>query len=249
MDEASGPTRGAVKKTLVEQAYELLKKKIVSLELAPGMKIEEQKLIDKLGIGRTPIREALKMLVAEGLVVSYGSNATYVKDLTLKSAKDLLAIIFHLGSVIFSLANLEDDHEAIITDLEEKYHEMEDALREGHIPRFAVLNARFHKILARVANNQYLDSLLERLYSEEVRLAYVLSLVRMNGSTNKEYYGKLQRQHADLIALLRDKDIEGLKDAYREHLTTGQQRLFVFFSQDIGLTSPPGATGEMKWSR
>ena len=85
--------KGRNKKSITTQAYELLKEKMVSMELAPGMKLEEQDLMDRLNLGRTPIREAIKMLIAEGLVVSHGTNATYVEELTLKSTKDLKQII------------------------------------------------------------------------------------------------------------------------------------------------------------
>jgi len=218
--------------SLVEKAYTALKEQIVSLQIPPGSKIEESHLIERLKIGRTPIREALKILISEGLVISYGSNATYVKDLSMKSAKDLLSLIHHMGSLIFDLINPEDDFSEIVSQLEEIYARMDEAITHERMYDFANLNAEFHKTLARAADNQYLDTILERMYSEEIRLGYLLSLVKVNKKIKSYYYEILQIQHLKLIKLLVKRDFNSLKQIYKEHLTTGEQRLVFYFSQE-----------------
>ncbi len=220
------------KPTLVEKAYATLKEQIVSLQIPPGTKIEEAKLIQNLGIGRTPIREALRLLISEGLVISYGSNATYIKDLSLKSAKDLLSLIHHMGSLIFELINVENDVAEVVADLEVLHTRMDEAIVQEQMYPFANLNAAFHKTMARAADNQYLDTILERVYAEEVRLGYMLSMVRVNKALKSDYYQLLQDQHSKMIYLLVEKDIEKLKKVYKEHLNTGQQRLVFYFSQN-----------------
>ncbi len=224
-----------MKKPLVIQAYELLKEKIITLQFGPGMKLEEQKLVENLSLGRTPIREAVKMLISEGLIVSYGSNSTYVKDLTLKSARDLFALLYRLGDVIFDLVDFANDFTEVLDEVERLYPQMDDAVIRGDVPAFAQLNAAFHKQLARVAGNEYIESLLERLYCEEVRLAYILSLSlgAAKGTPFLIYYQTLQRQHHDFIEQLRSKDIVGLKNTYRDHLAFGQKRLLAYFAEDL----------------
>lgn len=220
------------KPTLVEKAYAALKEQIVSLQISPGTKIEEAKLIQNLGIGRTPIREALRLLISEGLVISYGSNATYIKDLSLKSAKDLLSLIHHMGSLIFELINVDNDFSEVVADLEVLHARMEEAIIQEQMYSFANLNAAFHKTMAYAADNQYLDTILERVYAEEVRLGYMLSMVRVNKLLKSDYYQLLQDQHTKMIHLLSEKDIPKLKEVYKEHLNTGQQRLVFYFSQN-----------------
>jgi DNA-binding GntR family transcriptional regulator len=217
--------------TLVDKAYDLLKQQIVGMKIPPGTKIEELDLVEKLGIGRTPIREALRILISEGLVISYGSNATYIKDLSLKSAKDLLSLISHMGSLIFELINPEDDFSEIIVELQVIYDQMQEAIQEEQMYLFANLNAEFHKTMARAADNRYLDTILERIYSEEVRLGYMLSIVKREKNIRSQYYETLQDQHYTMISLLEKKELEKLKVIYREHLATGIQRLLFYFSE------------------
>ncbi len=238
------------KKPLVVQAYELLKEKIVTMEFAPGMKLEEQILMEKLKLGRTPVREAIKMLVSEGLIVSYGSNATYVKELTLKSAKDLFLMLYHMGDVIFALADPDDDYREILHTLETIYRQMDQSIKKGDIPNFAKLNASFHRQMAKIAKNDYLDDLLERLYCEELRLAFALSLPlgKVKGTPYKSYYKMIQEQHRELIEMLKIKDLGKLRTAYRDHLASGQKRISAFFAESAEqkqriITSSKGVDG------
>lgn len=225
--------KNRTKKPLAIQAYELLKEKIITLEFPPGVKLEEQNLMARLKLGRTPIREAVRMLISEGLIVSHGSNSTYVKDLTLKSARDLLLMLHSLGDVIFGLADPDGDYDLIIENLEIIYAQMDKAIREGLVPVFAKMNADFHRKFGEIANNVYLDDLLERLYCEEVRLAFVLSLSlgRVNGLGYQSYYENIQQQHRALIEALKDKDFDELKRSYRRHLASGQKRLSAYFAR------------------
>jgi DNA-binding GntR family transcriptional regulator len=238
------------KKPLVVQAYELLKEKIVTMEFSPGMKIEELLLMESLKLGRTPVREAIKMLASEGLIVSNGSNATYVKELTLKSAKDLFLMLYHIGDVIFALADPDDDYREIVHSLETIYRQMDQAIKKGDIPNFAKLNAGFHRQMAKIAKNEYLNDLLERLYCEELRLAFALSLPlgKVKGNPYKSYYKMIQQQHRGLIEMLKIKDLQKLRTAYRDHLAAGQKRMSAFFAESVEqkqriITSGKGVDG------
>jgi DNA-binding GntR family transcriptional regulator len=225
--------KAAGKKPLVVQACELLKEKIITMEYAPGMKLEEQILMENLKLGRTPVREAIKMLVSEGLIVSNGPNATYVKELTLKSAKDLFRMLYHIGDVIFSLADPDEDYKEIIRSLESIYRQMKQSILKGDIANFAKQNAEFHRQMAKIAKNEYLDDLLGRLYCEELRLAFALSLPlgEVKGTPYKSYYKMIQEQHRELIEMLKIKDLRKMRTAYRDHLASGQMRISVFFAE------------------
>ncbi len=232
----AGASQG--KRTMVDQAYELMREKIITLKFAPGMKLEEKDLLDELGLGRTPIREALRMLISEGLVVNYGSSASYVKDLTLKSAKDLLTLLYHQGEVIFNLADAEADFKDLTAELWVIHRHMDEAIARGELALYARINADFHRRMTTIANNEYLQSFIDRLYCEETRLSFVLSLVRVSQASFADYYGQLQKQHAELIELLEKRKFERMKTVYREHLTLGHRRLFLFFSEKVAADWP-----------
>jgi DNA-binding GntR family transcriptional regulator len=219
--------KAKIKKSITTQAYELLKEKMVTIELAPGMKLEEQDLMDRLNLGRTPIREAIKMLIAEGLVVSHGTNATYVEELTLKSAKDLRQIIQSMGAVAFTLANPANDFTEIIEELEILYDQMDKTINNNDFQAFAVLNSDFHKTLARVADNSFLDHALERIYFFESRQAYLIYL-SLGGKT--DYYNRVQGHHLEFIQFLREKDFNKMIEVYEKHMEAARRRLVAYFS-------------------
>jgi len=230
ISKASGDQRKIPKADL---AYEILKENIITLKFSPGMRLEEKKLINELDLGRTPIREGLRMLISEGLVVNYGSSASYVKDLTLKSAKDLLSLLYHLGQLIFNLADIEKDYGGLIRNLWLVHKQMEEAISQGELSEYARSNAEFHRKLVTISNNEYLQAFVDQLYCEETRLSFVLSLVRLSENSLSDYYGTLQKQHGELIELLGKKEFGKMNELYRTHLALGRRRLNLFFAEKM----------------
>ena len=227
--------KGRNKKSLAIQAYELLKEKMIILELPPGMKLEEQNLMDMLKFGRTPIREAIKMLISEGLIVSYGTNATYVKNVTLKSAKDQRRFISSIGAVAFDLANPYGDFSDIVEELESLCLEMDETIKQMDMQEFTMLNAEFHKTLAKVADNEFVDELFEKLYFLEARQGFIVaaSVGRKKEANFTLYYQTIQEQHREFIDYLEKKDFEKLKEVYAKHMVTIQERLSEYFSGNV----------------
>ena len=219
------------KESLATKAYNQIKQKIITLEFRPGMKLEEKDLAVTIGLGRTPIREAIKMLVSEGLVINYGSNSTYVKDFSLKASKDLMTLLYHLGNIILDLASVNGDFDPEIRgQLEELYEKMDEDVKKRDYLKFVEHNSSFHKALAKIANNEYLDLFIDRLYNEEIRLSFILSGEKVNLTPTRQHYEKMQTQHRELIGLLKKRDFEALKASYHSHLKEGQKRLIDYFN-------------------
>jgi DNA-binding GntR family transcriptional regulator len=217
-----------IREPLVDKAYNLIKKKIITLQYEPGKKIEEKALMSDVGVGRTPIREAIKMLISEGLVVSYGTNSVYVKDISLKACRDLMALLTCLGNVIFDLANQNNSFALEIEELEALNRNMEQDVKEGNYLDFITNNGLFHKTLAKISRNEYLVAFINNLYNEEMRLAFTLS---ENLLSPEEHYERVQAQHTEVVKFFKEGDFENLKNAYQTHMKYGQKRLIDYFSQ------------------
>ena len=97
MEEVKRGSRG-------EEVYQLIKRKIITMELKPGTFVNERDLQDHFGIGRTPIREALLKLKGDNLVESSPNKSTYVKEITLKSVKDFFEPFVEMEKLIGRLA-------------------------------------------------------------------------------------------------------------------------------------------------
>ena len=111
------------------EVYNRLKRKIVTLELEPGAIIEIKKLENELGIGRTPIREAILKLKADNLVEGEPNKSIYVKEFTLKMVRDLFEAYIPIKKSIASLAAQRMNPEAL-SMIRQVCDEHERAIRE-----------------------------------------------------------------------------------------------------------------------
>jgi DNA-binding GntR family transcriptional regulator len=213
-----------------DRAYELIKEKIITLQFAPGMKLEEKLLVEELAFGRTPIREALKMLVVENLVESYGPNSTYVKNLSIKNAKDCLTILFYLGDVIFELGKLNNGTDNILKKLKNFYAYMVKALDTNSIYDFLKYNSYFHITLAGLANNDYLISFIKNIYNDEIRLSCMILSAKSEIISYKDHYEGIQEHHKEIINLIEIRQLDEAKRIYKLHIDASLRKLLTFFS-------------------
>ena len=146
---------------LYEEVAELLRQRIFSRELAPGSWIDELKIAEAYGISRTPLREALKVLAAEGLVTMKVRRGAYVTEV---SERDL-ADVYHLLSLLESDAVgvvASNATPAQIEELQTLHRELEVAAKPGkqNRERFFEINERFHMRLLEIANNRWRDQMV-----------------------------------------------------------------------------------------
>ena len=139
-------------RALYEEVAERLRQRIFSRELEPGSWIDELKIAEEYGISRTPLREALKVLAAEGLVtmkVRRGAYVTEVSDKDLADVYHLLALLESDGaSVVAERASAEQ-----LGELRALHTELESACDQRE--RFFAINERFHQRLLEMADNRW----------------------------------------------------------------------------------------------
>src|SRR6478736_3298258 len=131
-------------RALYQEVAEQLRQQIFKRELEPGAWIDELKIAEEFGISRTPLREALKVLAAEGLVTMKVRRGAYVTEVSEKDLSD----VYHLLSLLESdAAGVVAGHatDAELADLERLHVELEAAATPGHVDRehFFALNERF----------------------------------------------------------------------------------------------------------
>jgi len=162
---------------LSEKAYYLIKEKIVTLELLPFSVINEQALMEELELGRTPIREALLRLAAEGLVDIVPRRGMFVASIKITDLQKIFEVRMLLEGFCARLAAQR------IT--EEQIAQMEAILQRlgqvqnGDVETLMVIDERFHALLYQAADNEFLAETLERLYAPSLRLWH-LALDRLN---------------------------------------------------------------------
>lgn len=202
-------------RALYEEVAELLRQRIFSRELEPGSWIDEMKIAEEYGISRTPLREALKVLAAEGLVTMKVRRGAYVTEV---SQQDL-ADVYHLLSLLESDAAgvvAERATEAQLHTLQLLHAELEAAAIPGQVDRehFFAINERFHMQLLAIANNRWRDQMVADLRK-------VMKLNRHNSLLKSGRIDESLREHRALMAAIVAKDSAAAMARMREHFDNG----------------------------
>lgn len=202
-------------RALYEEVAELLRQRIFQRELEPGGWIDELKLAEEYGISRTPLREALKVLAAEGLVTMKVRRGAYVTEV---SEQDL-ADVYHL------LALLESDAAGVVAEratpgqldeLEVLHAELEASAIPGHVDRelFFAINERFHMRLLAIANNRWRDQMVADLRK-------VMKLNRHNSLLKSGRINESLKEHRAVMAALLARDASQATARMQEHFHNG----------------------------
>ncbi len=202
-------------RALYEEVAELLRQRIFKRELPPGSWIDELKIAEAYGISRTPLREALKVLAAEGLVTMKVRRGAYVTEV---SERDL-ADVYHL------LALLEADAAGVVAqlatpaqllELEALHAQLELAAQPEHADRelFFSLNEQFHMRLLELANNRWRNQMVADLRK-------VMKLNRHNSLLKTGRIEESLNEHRALMQALLARDSDLCKQRMFEHFRNG----------------------------
>ena len=149
-------------------------RKITRLELAPGAVLVEKNLMAELGIGRTPIREALQRIATEGLVQHLPNRGMLVSDLgaaNVESIYEFRSLVEGAAARLAATRATEDD----IRELQSLDGQLNQATEDGDIDGFVALDWRFHEALGRASKNIYIQEAVPRIFNLHLRLWFYIS--------------------------------------------------------------------------
>jgi len=199
----------SVSASLAERAYHAIREMIVSLELRPGAVIDERALMERLGIGRTPTREALRRLAQERLVEVYPRRGMFVTSVEIRDLASLTEVRSLLESHVARLAAeraTDEDRGALEALLDEL-----EARTELDTSELMALDERVHRQVYSSAHNPFLESTLEEYYVLALRIWY-LALDRTR-ELEQAVLG-----HRELLEAIRDGDADRAEKTMRRHV-------------------------------
>jgi len=205
------------------EAYARLREKIITLELPPASPVDEAALMDELGFGRTPLREALQRLALDNLVVIYPRRGTFIADLNPDDLQKIFELRLELEPFAARLAAERASAEEIAA-LAALFADADAFLHAGDPDRLIKLDHQAHRLLAQAAHNEFLEETLERLYGHVLRLWYV-SLHKV--SRLREAID----EHRDILAAVKARDGERAADLMRAHVAGFQSRFLSVFNR------------------
>ncbi len=161
-------------RSLAERAYQLLVAKITRHELPPGAVLVEKALMEDLGIGRTPIREALQRLAMEGLVTHLPKRGMLVADITATGVQHIYEFRGLIDGCTARLAASRAT-EADARELAALQVGLIRATEDDDIDRYVALDRRFYEVLARAAQNTYIAEAVPRIFNLHLRLWFFIA--------------------------------------------------------------------------
>ena len=198
-------------RALYVEVAEQLRQRIFRRELEPGSWIDELKIAEEFGISRTPLREALKVLAAEGLVTMKVRRGAYVTEMSEKDLRD----VYHLLSL------LESDAAGVVAEratpeqqqtLKELHAELEAAVADRE--KFFAINERFHMLVLEMADNRWRSQMVADLRK-------VMKLNRHNSLLKQGRIEDSLNEHRAILAAMVARDASATARAMQAHFAQG----------------------------
>lgn len=184
----------AIIKSLSDQVYEYVFHLIKVGKIAVGDKIDEAELIKKLGISRTPIREALIQMTSDNLLDNVPRKGFFVKSIDEVEMQECFAVIAQLDAYVMELAmpNIEDEHIRRMATAVEK---MSLAISKSDEDMYYDWEQEFHTIYREVCGNTVLTNMIKEL----TRKAFRSEAFAKSTSTKEDYWELMNKDHRDIL--------------------------------------------------
>lgn len=195
---------------LRDVVFNTLRQAILRGELKPGERLMEIQLANKLGVSRTPIREAFRKLELEGLVNMVPRKGAEVADITEKSLRDVLEVRKALEELSVQLA-CEKITEEEIEELKRVAERFKDTLDDQDVTKIAEADVAFHDVIYTATDNQKLILLLNNLREQMYRY-------RVEYLKKEEAYPQLIAEHEELIDNISKRNKEEATRIMCEHI-------------------------------
>ncbi len=195
---------------LREMVYEELKMQILTGAIIPGTRMMEVELAEEMGVSRTPIREAIRKLEKEGLVVIEPRRGAYASQISTQDMVEILEVRENMEGLaaFFAASRMQPEEMAELKEIETKYNE---AVIKGSMEDMIKYDTRFHRIIVESCNNKILVQMIEQLQELVLRFRYI-------------YYDNFRRadnmpeEHRIIIEAIESGNAEAARDAADVHI-------------------------------
>ncbi len=205
--------------------YETLKRNILTLELAPDEDLDEVSLSEEYGISRTPVRDVLRQLAAEGYVDIRENRGARVIPMNLVTLRDFFLVAPILYEAVGRLAvqNFRPAQLAQLKDCQERFR---SAMKARDVEKMALENNRFHEIIGEMANSAFLKPSLGKVLIEHARIGHILYR-----PTDDQMEANLQtscQHHDQIIAAIAERDEAAMVRLVDEHWELSRHNMEMF---------------------
>ena len=211
-------------KPLRELVFESLREAIISGKLAAGERLMEIQMAEEMGVSRTPVREAIRKLELEGLVVMIPRKGAYIAGLSLKDIADVFEIRSALEGLAAELAaeRITDNE---LEDLERHLVKISEESETGDLDKVVATDTDFHSLIYKASRNQRLSQIINNLREQIQRFR----------TTSLSYPGRMKaavEEHRKIVEALSMRDGELARRLAFEHIENAESSMMSMIQQD-----------------
>jgi DNA-binding GntR family transcriptional regulator len=221
------------------EVYRRLRERILTLELAPDMELDEASLVTMMGVSRTPVREALIRLAADGLVVLLPNRGARVAPISLHGVRAFFEALDLVQRAMTRLA-AERRTTQDLARIEDECQRFERAAKRHDVEAMASANFDFHMAIAAAARNDYLAQAYELLLFQGLRLSRISLAYRADaGRPGRGEADRLSRisdivdQHRAMARAISAGDAPAAEAIAAAHVEVFRRRVFKFQSENL----------------
>ena len=195
---------------LREIVYEQLKRQILTGEITPGTRMMEVELADEMGVSRTPVREAIRKLEKEGLVIIEPRRGAYASDISVKDMVDTMEVREHLESLAAYLAaqTMTDEQREELERITNGYTQ---AIHNNNMEEMIHYDELFHKGIVNASGNKTLIQISETVQELALRFRYLYY-------DDLSRYGSMPMEHKEILEAIENNDPEAAKECAKNHV-------------------------------
>jgi DNA-binding GntR family transcriptional regulator len=246
---ARRPNVKALKGASSEHAYRALKQEIVSFILVPGEDLDEATLVRRLGVSRTPVREAMVRLAAEGLVHLVPNRGARVAPMGWNDIREHLEAFDVSQRLVTRWAAVRRAPDQI-AHMDTERLAFETAFKKDDPVSMLDANFRFHAAIGAACGN----SLLQKFYLQQLTADLRIARLAMtnecfpNERAYRGHVGEIVREHRELVAAIRGSDADRAEELARSHADLARKRVSESLTQtmtpamDVRLSDPVAET-------
>lgn len=195
------------RQNLKQQAYQILKQKIITCEYAPGTMLNEAQIAAEHGFSRTPVREAISILEQEGFLTIVRNKGILVNDILLNDVMQIFQARIEVEPIVLRIAGQNIPKEDLIA-WKEKFekNESEPDLIDGFN-----LDTRMHMSLIECSKNVFIIDMMKKVYDKNMR-------VIISSPHNREHAVEARKEHIRILDTLIEGDVETAAQLMRTHI-------------------------------
>ena len=207
---AQRATADGMNQSLSEQAYAAIKQRIITLRFGPGTYLNVAAIAELLGIGRTPVHQAVRRLAHEGMIEIMPRKGMIVKPVSLHDVMAIAEVRLVNEPYCVRLA-AENAKRQDITALERILRRAGRAAEAGDTEAMMLADRDFHCAISGIAGNQILAEILRNLHERSLRFWFI----SLHQSSHQQ---EVDREHASILRAIKDHDADAAEQAMRRHI-------------------------------